>query len=44
MEKTETIQGMVRMYSEQVFLGLGEMLLDGKLLPKKIFNFGGEAA
>ena len=44
MEKTETIQGMVRMYSEQVFLGLGEMLLDGKLLPKKIFNLGGEAA
>ncbi len=44
MEKTETIQGMVRMYSEQVFLGLGEMLLDGKLLPKKIFNLGGEDA
>jgi len=44
MEKTETIQGMVRMYSEQVFLGLGEMLLDGKLLPKKIFNLGSEAA
>ena len=43
MQKTETIQGMVRMYSEQVFLGLGEMLLDGKLLPKKIFNLGGEA-
>ena len=44
MEKTEAIQGMVRMYSEQVFLGLGEMLLDGKLLPKKIFNLGSEAA
>ena len=44
MEKTETIHGMVRMYSEEVFLGLGEMLLDGKLLPKKIFNLGGEAA
>ena len=42
MEKTDTIQGMVRMYSEQVFLGLGEMLLDGKLLPKKIFNLNSE--
>jgi tRNA pseudouridine55 synthase len=44
IQKTGTIQGMVRMYSEQGFLGLGEMLLDGKLLPKKIFNLGGEAA
>ena len=44
IEKTKAIQGMVRMYSEQVFLGLGEMLLDGKLLPKKIFNLGSEAA
>jgi tRNA pseudouridine55 synthase len=43
IQKTGTIQGMVRMYSEQGFLGLGEMLLDGKLLPKKIFNLGGEA-
>lgn len=34
----DTVQGMVRMYSEQVFLGLGEMLLNGKLVPKKIFN------
>ena len=42
--ESETIQGMVRMYSEQVFLGLGEMLLDGKLVPKKIFNLGSEAA
>jgi len=38
------MSGMVRMYSEQVFLGLGEMLLDGKLVPKKIFNLGCEAA
>lgn len=44
LEDSETIQGMVRMYSEQVFLGLGEMLLDGKLVPKKIFNLGSEAA
>jgi tRNA pseudouridine55 synthase len=42
IETTATIQGMVRMYSEQVFLGLGEMLLDGKLLPKKIFNLNSE--
>ena len=39
-----SLQGMVRMYSEQVFLGLGEMLLDGKLIPKKIFNLGAEVA
>lgn len=44
MEKTGAIQGAVRMYADQVFLGLGEMLLDGKLLPKKIFNLGSEAA
>ena len=45
-EKTEaeTNQGMVRMYSEQVFLGLGEMLLNGKLVPKKIFNLNSEIA
>ncbi len=34
----ESIQGMVRMYCEHVFLGLGEMLLNGKLAPKKLFN------
>jgi len=42
--QAQTIQGMVRMYSEQVFLGLGELLLNGKLVPKKIFNLSGEAA
>lgn len=39
---TETIQGLVRMYSEQVFLGLGELLLNGRLVPKKIFNLSNE--
>jgi tRNA pseudouridine55 synthase len=34
----ETISGSVRMYHEDEFLGLGEMCLDGKLLPKKLFN------
>lgn len=34
----EPIQGMVRMYSEQGFLGLGELLMDGKLAPKKLFH------
>ena len=43
-EQTSTIQGIVRMYSEQVFLGLGELLLDGKLVPKKIFNLDMELA
>ncbi len=33
-----TGQGIVRMYSDAVFLGLGEMCLDGKLAPKKLFN------
>jgi len=39
----ESIQGMVRMYYEQVFLGLGEMLLDGKLAPKKLFRLNRES-
>lgn len=30
--------GPVRMYSQQTFLGLGEILLDAKLAPRKIFN------
>ena len=33
-----TRQGMVRMYHSADFLGLGEMLLDGKIAPKKLFN------
>lgn len=43
-EKNETLEGIVRMYSEQVFLGLGVMLLGGKLSPKKIFNLNSEIA
>ena len=39
-----TVEGTVRMYSGPVFLGLGEMLLDGKLAPKKLFNMGNELA
>ncbi len=31
-------QGMLRMYHDTVFLGLGEMQLDGKIAPKKLFN------
>jgi len=38
---SESIQGMVRMYSGPCFLGLGELLLDGKLAPKKLFNLDG---
>ena len=30
--------GPVRLYHQQTFLGLGEILLNGKLAPKKIFN------
>jgi len=34
----EALPGMVRMYHEAVFLGLGERLLDGRIAPKKLFN------
>jgi len=34
----ETLQGTVKMYHDAVFLGLGEMLLDGRIAPKKLFN------
>lgn len=40
----EALPGMVRMYHAKVFLGLGEMLLDGKLAPKKLFNLNNEPA
>ncbi|GAB4269628.1 MAG: tRNA pseudouridine(55) synthase TruB [Methylomicrobium sp.] len=33
-----SFQGAVRMYSGRRFLGLGEMSLDGKLAPKKLFH------
>ena len=36
------MQGAVRMYQAAVFLGLGEMLMDGKLAPKKLFNMNNE--
>jgi tRNA pseudouridine55 synthase len=38
----EKPQGTVRMYNDAVFLGLGEMLRDGKLAPKKLFNLSNE--
>lgn len=38
----ENRQGTVRMYNDAVFLGLGEMLMDGKLAPKKLFNMNNE--
>jgi len=33
-------QTISRLYSKGLFLGLGEILLDGKLAPRKIFNLG----
>ncbi|MDP1969377.1 MAG: tRNA pseudouridine(55) synthase TruB, partial [Methylobacter sp.] len=39
----ESKQGTVRMYNDAVFLGLGEMLRDGKLAPKKLFNMSNES-
>ncbi len=35
---TENLLGLVRMYHAAEFLGLGEMRLDGKLAPKRLFN------
>ncbi|MFI3156640.1 MAG: tRNA pseudouridine(55) synthase TruB [Methylococcaceae bacterium] len=34
----ESRPNTVRMYNDGVFLGLGEILMDGKLAPKKLFN------
>ncbi len=33
-----SLLGKVRMYNQQNFLGLGEMLVNGRLAPKKLFN------
>ena len=35
-------QGTVRMYHAAVFFGLGEMGLDGKIAPKKLFNMNNQ--
>jgi tRNA pseudouridine55 synthase len=32
------LSGAVRIYCQQAFLGLGEMLINGKLAPKKLFH------
>ena len=39
---SETWQGTIRMYHDDMFLGLGEMLLDGKIIPKKLFNMNNQ--
>ncbi len=33
-------RGRVRMYYQQLFLGLGEIQMDGKLAPRKLFQLG----
>ena len=38
----ETLPGPVRIYHAMDFLGLGEILMDGKLVPKKMFNLNFE--
>lgn len=38
----ETLPGQVRIYHAMDFLGLGEILMDGKLVPKKMFNLNFE--
>ena len=37
-----SLEGAVRMYHSGAFLGLGEMALDGKIAPKKLFNMNHE--
>ena len=37
-ELDQDLRGSVRLYDATTFLGLGEMRLDGKLAPKKLFN------
>jgi len=39
----DVLPGQIRIYHAATFLGLGEILLDGKLAPKKIFNMNVEA-
>lgn len=34
----DSTEGLVRIYSKQLFLGLGEMFLGGKLAPKKLYH------
>lgn len=34
--------GMVRLYHQAEFLGLGEMLRDGKIVPRRLFNLNNE--
>jgi len=40
----KALDGKVRLYCQQSFLGLGEILLNGKLIPTKIFNLGGQTS
>lgn len=44
LEINDSVLGPVRMYSEQGFLGLGEMLLNGRLAPRKLFHLNKELA
>ncbi len=39
-DTNEPSNGLIRMYGDQGFLGLGELLLGGKLIPRKNFNLG----
>ena len=33
------LQGLVRMYSEDLFVGIGQLIPAGQLIPKRLFNF-----
>jgi tRNA pseudouridine55 synthase len=43
IDLNSTELGTVRIYSQQCFLGLGEMLINGKLAPKKLFHLDNQA-
>jgi tRNA pseudouridine55 synthase len=43
IDLNSTELGTVRIYSQQCFLGLGEMLINGKLAPKKLFQLDNQA-
>jgi len=32
-------EGLVRMYSEDLFVGIGQLIPAGQLIPKRLFNF-----
>ncbi len=44
LQMDEATEGLVRIYSKQIFLGLGEMIMGGKLAPKKLYHLHSQGA